>query len=175
MPPTDDDATGPSLAERELLRTRTLRYAKREKTRAGVELRALTFVRGKSTYAISIETLLEVRAWPKLCVIPGASAVVPGVFHYRGELLSAHDPSRFMGLESTTSPQWMLVLEHDGERIGLIADEVLGIRSIVEDSVQPVPVTFGDRGACFVGAVEPELLILDAASLFATPDFFMAF
>lgn len=175
MPHTDDEGTGERLVDLELLRARAGRYARRKQTQLGVELRVLTFARGKSTYAVALDTLREVRPWPKLCPIPGASAVVPGVFQYRGELLSAHDPGRFMGLDCDTSPQWMLVLEHEHERMGIIADDVLGIRAIAEDALQPVPVMFAEQSVCFAGVVAPDLLVLDAPKLFGTPAFFAAF
>ncbi len=175
MQPTDDDDESAVVDETLLLRARAERYARRDRRKAGIELRVLAFARGSSGYAIALDALREVRPWPKLCVVPGASAVVPGVFQYRGELLSAHDPGRFMGLDVRSTPQWMLVLEHARRRIGLMADEVVGIRTVASDALQPVPVAFGERGSCFLGVVEPDLLVLDAPRLFDTKAFFAAF
>jgi purine-binding chemotaxis protein CheW len=100
---------------------------------------------------------------------------VPGVFHFRGELLSAHDLAAWMGGSAPNQPGWTLVVEHGGMRLGLLADEVIGIDRLASSQLGPVPVTLGGRGVCFQGVLGGQRLLLEPERLFSTPAFFRAF
>ena len=122
--------------------------------------------------------LREIRPLQNVCLLPGASPVVPGVLYYRGELLGVHDLTAFMSLGACAAMKaapWVLIVEHEGERLGLLADAVIEIRSILSTDVRPLPITLGDRGSCFLGVLEDGLLLLHAPPLFSNPRFFNAF
>lgn len=177
-PAPDDLLAGLTPEEIELLRSRALRYAKTSTEAVRDVLEAVIFVRGSSQYAVMLSALREIRALQGVCLLPGASAVVPGVSYYRGELLSVHDLTAFMNpaVRSATRPAgWVLIVEHEGERLGLLADAVTEIRSLLIASIRPLPLTLGDRSACFQGVLEDGLLLLHAPLLFSTPHFFNAF
>ncbi len=136
----------------------------------------VTFRRAQGLYALSLTDLREIRALTRMCQIPGASPIVPGIVHFRGELLSLHDLAVFAAstaLKETAA--WVLIAEHAGRRIGLLADDVLDVLDIEMGGVQAVPVTLGDFGEVFAGITRDRVLVLDAAKLFQSSRFISAF
>ncbi len=160
----------------ELLRRRAARYARPAVPSAEEVTELVAFSRREGHYALPLASLREIRPLTHLARVPGASPVVAGVFHFRGELLGAHDLGRWLGRGGDGSrPGWVLVVEHGGARLGLLADEVAGIERMPTSQLCPVPVTLGERGACFRGVFGGQRLLLEPERLFSTPAFFRAF
>ena len=161
--------------DEELLRWRAARYARPAAPPQQEVTELVAFVRGEGHYALPLASLREIRPLTHLARVPGASPVVAGVFHFRGELLGAHDLGRWLGRGGGARPGWVLVVEHADARLGLLADEVAGIERMPSDQLAPVPVTLGERGACFRGVFNGQRLLLEPERLFSTPAFFRAF
>jgi chemotaxis signal transduction protein len=168
---------GLTSAEIDILRARAARYARRVETVVEHLADVVIFARGSLRYAIPLPTLREIRPLRALCRIPGASPCVPGVFHYRGEILGAHDLDAFLGgasVEARPAP-WVLIVEHERERLGLMADEVIGVEPARASTLGPLPITLGDGAGCFQGALADGVVLLNAPRLFANPRFYSAF
>lgn len=177
-PLPDSLYAGLSQSEIDLLKLRAERYAKAASEVARDAMETVLFSRGSGRYGVLLSTLREIRPLTNLSLLPGASAVVPGVVYYRGELLSAHDLAAFMnpGVRTAHKPGgWILIVEHEGERLGLIADAVTEIRAMHAEAVHPLPLTLGDRSACFQGVLADGLLLLHTPVLFSSSRFFNAF
>ena len=82
---------GLTADEIDLLRRRAARYARRAKDEDITTEEVVLFTRGGASYAVVLRLLREIRPLKKLTLIPSAPRAVPGVFHYRGDILSAHD------------------------------------------------------------------------------------
>lgn len=165
-----------SAEDVDLLKQRAARYALAAENQATDLTDAVVFRRGNARYAIPLVTLREVRPLRSFCPIPQASSAVPGILHFRGEIISLHDVAAFMEPEiDTTKPAWVIVVEHLGERIGLGADEILDVERHSTAIVQPLPITFGDRGAICDGLLPDGCLLLSASRIFHTEAFFSAF
>jgi chemotaxis signal transduction protein len=162
-------------AQEALLKQRAARYARRTAPVVEEEVEYMAFCRGAGHYALPLVGLRELRPLRHLARIPGASPVVPGVLHFRGELLSAHDLAAWMGQGSHVRPGWALVVEHGGARLALMVDEVAGIERMAASQLGALPVTLGERGACFRGVLGGQRLLLEPERLFSTPAFFRAF
>ncbi|HSP79255.1 MAG TPA: chemotaxis protein CheW [Myxococcaceae bacterium] len=158
-----------------LLKQRAARYARRAAPWVEEVVEYVAFCRGVGHYALPLVGLREIRPLRHLARIPGASPVVPGVLHFRGELLSAHDLAAWMGHGTYVRPGWTLVVEHGGARLGLLADEVTGIEKMDASRLGPLPVTLVERGVCFRGVLGGHRLLLEPERLFSTPAFFRAF
>jgi chemotaxis signal transduction protein len=162
--------------EEELLRRRATRYARRAAPLVEEVTEFVAFSRGAGRYALPLGGLREISPRPHLAYIPGASRVVAGAFHFRGELLSAHDLAVWLESEGALAePEWLLVVEHAGMRLGLLANEVSGIEQLAASQLGPVPITLGQAGACFRGVIGGQVLLLEPERLFSTPAFFRAF
>lgn len=156
-----------------ILTQRAARYARRDAAEDdGEQVRLLFFSHGSSDYAIPLEDLREVRVLRGFCPIPGARPAVPGIFYYRGEVLSLHDLSAFMGTQVGAEGHWVLIVERDKQRLGIIAKDVVDVKEVAQSTVRPSPITLGDRAVCVQGVVEKNTLLLRADALFSTPAFF---
>lgn len=159
-----------SVARNALLRTRAQRYANVVSDTKPVVCTVITFQRGTSQYGISLAELCEIRPLSLWCSLPGARRAVPGVMHYRGELLSLVDPSALSSeVAASGEPRWVLVSEQAGERLGLMADEVLDVQELELNAVHALPLTLGDAGEVFRGATNDGVLVIDTPLLFRAP------
>lgn len=165
-----------SVDEVELLKQRAARYALASERQAIDLTDAVVFRRGNAKYAVPLVTLREVRPLRSFCPIPCASPSVPGILHFRGEIISLHDVAAFMepGVDAA-EPTWVIVVEFQGERIGLGADEVLDVERHSTAMLQALPITFGDRGIISDGLLPDGTLLLSAARMFHAETFFSAF
>lgn len=166
-----------AIDEREarLLERRARHYARRQEEESGESLEVLAFDRGETRYALPLDGLREVRPLRGFCRLPGVSAVVPGVFAYRGEILSLHDLESFHSSGSSQrSGDWAVVVEVAGRRLALLADEVHGVMEIFRAEIAPTPVTLSRHAGFFQGLLEHETLLVEPAALFDTPGFFRA-
>lgn len=163
-------------ADDELLRKRAQAYAKplfldHEETRE-----AVVFVRGAGRYACPLNALRELRPLRKLCLLPLASRIVPGAVHVRGELLSVHDLAAFLEEQGPVQAgSFLLVVELEGERIALLADDVLGVEAYRPSCLHPLPLTLGDRASCFQGMLADKTMLLQPPALFTSPEFSSAY
>jgi chemotaxis signal transduction protein len=149
-----------------LLDVRAARYARAEVEPPAIERTVVTFVRNASRYGVSLEELREIRALTSWCRLPGTTHVVPGVVHYRGELLSLLDLAALStGVGDATRAGWMLVIEQAGERLGLMADEVTDVLALEAGSIQALPLTLGAAADTFVGMTVDGVLIVDTGRL----------
>ncbi|ATB30263.1 chemotaxis protein CheW [Melittangium boletus] len=158
-----------------LLERRAARYARPGAPVLTTVVEYAAFGRGSGHYALPLVSLREVRPLRHLARVPGASPVVAGVFQFRGELLSAHDLAAWLGTGPGARAEWVLVVEHAGARLGLLADTLAGIERLGASEWSAVPVTLGERGACFRGVLGGQRLLLEPERLFSTPAFFRAF
>ena len=150
-----------------LLAARADRYAHSDPLPEPIERTVVTFQRCGSRYAMSLHELCEIRPLARWCRLPGASAAVPGVVHYRGELLTLLDLAQLASARESSAAAWVLVVEHAGERLGLMADEVMDVLELSAGSIQPLPLTLGEGGDTFVGMSKDGVLIADAGKLMA--------
>ncbi len=167
-----------SAEEIELLRQRAARYAPAAEETTQDVAWAVVFRRGEARYGFPLASLREVRPLRSFCRIPLASPAVPGILHFRGEILSLHDIAGFMDparASSLGAASWVIVVEHAGERMGLLADEVIDIERHSAAQISAMPITLGDRAAICDGVLPGGLLLLSASRMFHTDGFFSAF
>ncbi len=95
-------------------------------------------------YVIALSEISEVLEVPKCAKLPGVQPWVVGVANVRGRLLPVIDFAGFLGyrLQGPARAQRVLVFEIAGTYIGLIIDQVCGIRSLPISRYQP----FSDKG-----------------------------
>lgn len=168
-----DDALSP--AEEELLRKRARAYAKPLVTEVEPSRDAVVFIRGGAKYACPLSALREIRTLGKLCRMPLASAIVPGAVHVRGEIVSVHDLAAFLS-ESVeiAADASLLVVEDQGDRLALVADEVIGVDVYHLSALRPLPLTLGERASCFQGMLADGTMLLSSA-LFSNTEFSSAY
>jgi len=172
-PNPEDELTEQEI---ELLQMRAARYAASSAEASTDIAEGVVFRRGESHWAVPLGALREVRPLRGFRKIPGASAAVPGILHFRGEILSLHDVGAFMHPEAESADAaWVIVIEYGGERIGLAADEIVDIDRYSRSNMHPLPITLGERAAICEGLLPGGVVLLSPARLFDTEAFFSAF
>jgi purine-binding chemotaxis protein CheW len=94
---------------------------------------------------------------------------VLGIVNLRGQILSVIDLGLFFGLpaKSVTEPNRVIILKSGDMEFGIVADEILGTRTIPSRAVPPPPFHTGIP-AHFIKGVTPDgLIILNGEKILA--------
>jgi purine-binding chemotaxis protein CheW len=135
---------------------------------AGEALEVVEFVLAYETYGIESRYVREVYPLKEFTPLPCTPAFVLGIGNIRGEILSIIDLKQFFDLpaKGLTDLNKVIVVHGDAMVFGILADAILGVRSIPLASVQPsLPTLTGIRAAYLKGVTSERLVILDAGKL----------
>ena len=103
-------------------------------------LRYIAFRVGEVRLVASMAEIQEILQYPEPARVPGAKAWLNGIAHVRGRLVSVVDLCRFLSGESgpIRRSTRMLLLERGDLVTGLVVDEVLGLKQLLDD-LAPMP------------------------------------
>jgi purine-binding chemotaxis protein CheW len=153
---------------------RILEARAREAARPPVEsddaerLEILAFSLAGESYGVETRHVREVCQLRDLTVLPCTPAFVAGVMNLRGQVLAIIDLRRFFELPARglTELNRVIVL-HDGENeLGLLADSIDGLRSVIVSELQEgLPTLTGIRERFLKGVSGRMLAVLDGGRL----------
>jgi purine-binding chemotaxis protein CheW len=158
--------------ERRILRARAQALA-REPERGEVArgaLEVMEFLLAYERYAVESSYVREVYPLKELTPLPCVAPFVLGIVNIRGQILSIINLKRFFDLpEKGLTDLNKLVIVHDAHMaFGILADAILGVRSIPLKDIQPsLPTLTGIRDAYLKGVTGERLVLLDAGKLLA--------
>lgn len=139
---------------------------------ADTQLDLLEFRLAQERYAVETRYVREVYPLKDLTPLPCTPPFVLGVVNVRGHILPVLDLKKFFDLPEnglTDLHCIILVRERDLE-FGLLADVIVGVRSIPVESLQPsLPTLTGIRSDYLKGVTDECLVVLDLARLLADP------
>jgi purine-binding chemotaxis protein CheW len=139
---------------------------------ADTQLELLEFRLAQERYAVETRQVREVYPLKDLTPLPCTPPFVLGVVNVRGRILPVLDLKKFFDLPEnglTDLHSIILVRERDIE-FGLLADVIVGVRSIPMESLQPsLPTLTGIRRDYLKGVTDECLVVLDLARLLADP------
>lgn len=94
-------------------------------------------------YVVSLSDISEVLEVPKCTKLPRVKPWVLGVANVRGRLLPIIDFAKFLGRQHSgaSSAHRVLVFDIAGTYLGIVVDQVLGIKALPVDSYQPASET----------------------------------
>lgn len=134
---------------------------------------------GKINLVSPLDQVNEILHCPKLTLVPGTQKWVKGIANVRGTLMPILDLNGYLGIESsapTLSQSRVLVIKEDENLVGLMVDEVLGIRHFRdEDKVTSVARFEESLNAYVRGAFRrhgQETLVFNMQALANHPDFY---
>lgn len=136
------------------------------------DLELLSFKVGEQEYSVDIMSVREIRGWTRATPLPHASPYVRGVINLRGTVLPIIDLACRLGIgvTETTERNVIIVVQMQGQTIGLLVDAVSDILSIPRTDLQAPPDMLSDTSNTFVRAltvVEGRMLrILDLPSVY---------
>ena len=161
-----------SLAQRsELLKERAQRLAlEPEVEETGEHLEVVEFLLGSEHYGIETSFVREVHPLREVTHLPCTPPFVLGIMNLRGEILSVIDIRKFFDLGQQESDELnkVIVLRGATMEFGILADAVVGVRTILAKGVQVALTTVtGIRADYLKGVTREHLVLLDAGKMLA--------
>ena len=135
---------------------------------AGETLSVVEFGLVPERYAVAERFVGEVLPLSEITPIPGAPAFIMGVINLRGKIVSLVNLKIKFSLKEKglTDFNKVIILSNENMEFGIVADTIVGNRSISLDSLSPAPLTLDKRSAELVIGISPDgVILLDADRL----------
>jgi purine-binding chemotaxis protein CheW len=154
----------------EILRARAKALARKPESQQATvaALEVIEFGLAHERYAIEAAYVREVRPLEDLTPLPGTPPFLAGIVNVRGRILPVIDIRKFFDLpEAGITDAHKIILVHAVEmELGILADTVVGVRSIPLDTIQSsLPTLTGLREDYLKGLTAERLVILDVARI----------
>ncbi len=120
------------------------------------------------TYGFESAFVREAYPLKDFTPLPGVPPFVLGIANVRGQILSIIDLKKFFDLpeEGLGQLNKLIILRDEQMEFGILADEILGARSIALDAIQAAPPTISGIGAEYLRGVTAErVIILDGEKI----------
>lgn len=161
------------------VRDATLRRRAEQVARAEApELRSdhlvvIVFELAAERHAVEACFVREVSPLTDLAALPCTPPFVLGIINVRGELWPVIDLKPLFGLaqRALTGAAKAIILHDKAMEFGLLADTVIGVRSIDMTEIQPPSMTFPRHQPFLRGVARDQTMILDASRLLAHSEF----
>jgi len=158
-----------SQGARRILRERALKLAREpEPEESAPRLELVEFLLSGERYAIESGFIREVYPLKELTPLPCTPPFVLGIVNIRGKILSVLDLRRFFELsdQGLSDLNKVLVLHQGGMEFGLLADAIVGVRTLKVRELKPTLPTLTEiRGEYLKGVTKERLVVLDAGKL----------
>ena len=161
----------PSQEEKnKILKSRAESLAKEEKRdeEDAVYLDVVEFLLAHEKYAFELTYIREVYPLKELTPLPGTPPFVLGIINYRGQILSIIDLKKFFDLpeRGLTDLNRVIILNSEDMEFGILADEIIGTRSVPMKTIQPsLPTLTGIRAEYLKGVTGDRVVILDGEKI----------
>lgn len=122
----------------------------------------LEFLLAQETYAIETNFVREVYPMTELTPLPCTPAFVFGLINVRGQILTVIDMKKFFDLpeRGITNLNKVIVVRKDAMELGILADEIIGIRNLPLNELQPPLSTMTGIHAEYLRGVTGERVIV---------------
>jgi len=132
---------------------------------AGGALEVVSFVLAHETYGIESVYVREVYPLRQLTPVPCTPPFVLGIINVRGQILSVVDLKKFFDLPENglSDLNKVIIIHHEAMEFGILADRVLGVRSIPLAEIQPTLATLAGIRAEYLRGITRERLVILAA------------
>jgi purine-binding chemotaxis protein CheW len=119
------------------------------------ERQLASFYVGDHLLGLDIYHVQEINRQFDITSVPHAPDYVRGVLNLRGEVVTAIDLRRILGLQSVpiSAATRNLIVHHRGELVGVLVDRIADILSIPRDGVLPPPSNVIDVDNRFIEGV----------------------
>ena len=160
-------------AER-ILRTRARALARTppRASAAGAVLELLEFRLASERYAVESQLVQEVHPLKDLTPLPCTPPFVLGIVNVRGRILPVLDLKKFFDLpeRGLTDLHRIIFVRGNDLELGLLADVIVGVRSVEAGSLQPsLPTLTGIRADFLKGVSDERLVVLDLDRILLDP------
>ncbi len=145
-----------------------------ESTTSPATMQLVSFGVGDCVLGVEIEHVQEINRQLELTPVPGAPDSIRGVINLRGDVVTVLDLHRLLGLPATepTRTSRNLVLKINGERVGVMVDNVSDILAISPEAISRRPPNLSQVDRRYIRGVhirdEAVVVILDPHALAST-------
>jgi purine-binding chemotaxis protein CheW len=164
----------PGLEEnRKILRDRARLLAAGSKADATAPrslLEIVEFVLGPERYGIESSRIREIHPLNEYTPLPCTPAFVLGLVNVRGQILSIIDIKKLFDLPENglTDLNKIIIVHAHSMELGILADAILGTRSIAPEELHPaLPTLTGIRADYLQGITKDSLVVLDVGKILA--------
>jgi purine-binding chemotaxis protein CheW len=164
----------PSFEEKQkILRARARSLAvggKREASSPDLFLEVVEFVLGPEHYGIESSHIREIHPLNEFTPLPCTPAFVLGLINVRGQILSIINIKKLFDLpeKGLTDLNKVLIVHAHHMELGILADVILGTRSIALEELRPaLPTQTGIRAEYLKGITKDPLVVLDVEKILA--------
>lgn len=143
---------------------------------AASQIQLATFEVGKVTMAIDISRVQEINRLMDVTPVPGASPMIHGVVNLRGDVVTVVNPHRILDVQESGNSRSgrNLILNIDGERIGVLVDKVADILTVQRDQLSSPPSNVRSIDRRFIDSVYLQsnevIIVLDPIGLLDSID-----
>ena len=126
------------------------------------------FALAQECYALESEFVREVQPLKGLTPVPCTPPLILGIVNIRGQILTVMDLKKLFELPEKGIGDFdkLIILRCGLVEVGILADAILGVRSIALGTLRPVPPTLtGWRADCLKGIGSNGAILLDVEKL----------
>lgn len=149
-------------------RAQALARAPEDPVAPGELIEIAEFKLAAERYGFPLSAVRSVSALKELTPLPCVPRFVCGIVNLRGKIRTVIDLKRFFDLpeKGITEANMIMLLEHQGVQLGILADAVLGVRTLASTDLQlALPTLTGRRSDYLLGVTADRLIVLDAGRL----------
>ncbi len=149
-------------------RSRKLARKPSEPEQSSEDLLAVTeFLLARERYALELRFIREIWPLKELTPLPCTPPFVLGIINIRGQILSVIDFRRYAGLpiKGITELNRVMILRSGDMEFGVLADEILGMRTIPRREMQQQPFQTGVLAHFIMGMAPDGCIILDGEKI----------
>ena len=163
--------TTPAAGQKKIILKARAKALAREITQtasAEAGLEVIEFVLAYEHYALETVHVREVHPLKEITPLPCTPAFVCGIINVRGQILTVIDLKKFFDLpeKGIADLHQVIIVRVADIEIGILADVVIGVRSIPQEAVQrSLPTLTGLRQDYLKGVTNERLVILDAEKI----------
>ena len=112
-----------------------------EKNKTGVEIQVVAFKLEKEEFAVNIHQVSEVLKMTQVTPLPQAAHFIEGVINLRGEVIPVVDLRKRFELDPEEKGEQtrIIIVEIQGNKVGLIVDSVTEVLRFPPAAIQPPP------------------------------------
>jgi purine-binding chemotaxis protein CheW len=149
-----------------ILRARAKSLAREPERKAEAEnhIEVLAFLLARETYAIETVFIREVYPLTELTPLPCTPDYIFGIINIRGQILTIIDMKKFFNLpeKGITNLNRVIVVRAEDMELGILADEINGIRNIPDSGLNPpLPKMTGIHAGYIKGVTGEGIILLD--------------
>ncbi|KJS15663.1 MAG: chemotaxis protein CheW [Peptococcaceae bacterium BRH_c4b] len=113
------------------------------------------FQLNEQQYALPIQETQEIIRMTAITQVPNTRHYVEGIINLRGSIVPVINLNKRLGLmvNEYNDATRIIVVEHEGQKVGMIVDNVLEVGRFTEDEIEP-PAVAGDNVDYLKGVVK---------------------